>query len=438
MIDERIENHLVATLMGYPKSVHTVRQELGDSWFEMLENPFAYRVGEVIDQLAVEHIPCDFIAVEKVLQKQGAFPAAGFGALRRFTEHPVSVKGRCMEIREAATRRRLQRVAEMIMESTADPEVVLQDAFEHLGVLRGTKIVSRLMSTLVPEFLADYERRRLDKGDILGITTGFKGLDEHIGGMREGKYHILAARPSHGKSALADNIAVAAAESGRPVLILAHEMSAQDHVRRIFALRGNIAYRSLERGTLHSRGVGRMELLAEKLEGLPLRICARTGVDPSQYASQAYAMRYDEGPGLVILDYIQLERLPETRVPRVDELARISAMWLAVAKETGHSILMLSQLSREAAGKEPELSHLRESGALEQDADVVLLLYRPAVDDDTLDPTDAMLRVAKNREGSLGNFDMDFEGAKMRFTEVAPLNNDPPPATDEEEQEMTF
>lgn len=401
--------------MSYPKTIHAVQQELGNTWYEMLYDPTAHRVGRAISQIAEKNERCDLPAVARHLAIHNENIDVEY--LRKFAEHPEGIVQRCREIRGDATGRRLKQVAHTISESRKDPEELLQEVKREISILDGRALVSRKAKDSSEEFMADYERRREDRGKLLGIPTGFPTLDKRLSGLQAGKMYLVGARPAHGKTALADNIALAAAKEGYPVLILAHEMTVADHIRRMHAIHAGLHYESIERGLLDETDERELRESNGIIKDLPLWICARSGVDPQQYAAQAYSMRYEQGPGLVIIDYLQLERIPGNRTPRVDELARISGRWLSVAKETGHAILALSQLSRDGAGENPRLSHLRESGALEQDADVVMLLWRPGCDNDKHDERHAQLCVAKNRTGPRSNIDLYYDGPRMTFSE---------------------
>jgi replicative DNA helicase len=281
--------------------------------------------------------------------------------------------------------------------------------------------------------LVDDGMRKLDdliggKGEI-GLPSGFADLDKLTHGLQKSELIILAARPSMGKTALALNIAEhvalqhTAAKGHHPVAVFSLEMSAEQLVRRMICCRARVSAHKLSEGfvskELHGNLVGATDILRQA----PIFIDDTAGLEVMELRSRARQLARKENVELIVVDYLQLLHYSEfAREGRQIEVAKISSELKTMAKELRVPVLVLSQLSRapEIRSKvaEPKLSDLRDSGAIEQDADVVLLLRRPCKygdDDRSTDKTLAVLDVAKNRNGPTGCFDLNFFDEFTRF-----------------------
>lgn len=257
----------------------------------------------------------------------------------------------------------------------------------------------------------------------LGVPTGFPALNHQTAGLKAGDYWIIAARPSMGKTALAMNIAeYAAVEKDIPVGILSMEMTAESLATRMLSGRARVDSGTIRDGRFNAQEIAKITSAAAPLSKSPIYIDETPSLTDSQIVSRARSMTARHGIKLLIVDYIQLAHARVgNREQRWREVALISASLKRAAKENNIAVLALSQLSRdvEQAGREPRLSDLRESGSLEQDADVVGLLHCPK--DTSGNPTGVTrLTIAKQRNGRVGFVDLEFIANETRFIQHIP------------------
>ena len=266
-----------------------------------------------------------------------------------------------------------------------------------------------------------------EKRDITGLSTGFADIDRMTRGLQPGDLVILAARPSMGKTALALNIAENAALFGgqrHPVAVFSLEMSADALVRRMICCRARVSAHALGRGFLSSELRGQLSKAVEQLLAAPIVVDDTAGLEVSELRSRARQIARKHATELIVVDYLQLLHCKEAaREGRQNEVARISSELKVMAKELHVPVLCLSQLSRAPESRDtksgvPKLSDLRDSGAIEQDADVVALLRRPSYykdDPDHEDKTLAILDIAKQRNGPVGEIRLNFQSDFTRF-----------------------
>ncbi len=285
-------------------------------------------------------------------------------------------------------------------------------------------------SQIVPGAMAVIQTMADRRGEMTGIRSGFHDLDQLTWGFQRSDLIILAARPSMGKTSLALNIAdsiVAPPKNGKgaPVLIFSLEMSAQQLMQRMICSRARVNMKLLRDGLLGKNGVeqSRMLAAADELARAPLYIDDSSAIPVSFIRARARRLHSRTPLGAVIVDYLQLMSATTPSAPREQQVADASRGLKALAKELDVPVIVLSQLNR-AADKEdrrPRLSDLRESGAIEQDADVVLMLARPKDADQSFQvATDtADLIVAKQRNGPVGDVKLTFLRNITRFENFA-------------------
>lgn len=255
-------------------------------------------------------------------------------------------------------------------------------------------------------------------GGKMGVPTGFRALDKLTSGLRAGDYWIIAGRPSMGKTSLAMNIVEhAACDKNIPVGILSMEMTADSLIMRMLAARAKISTEVIRTGSLTMADVSKLALVAAPMAKAPIYIDQTPALSEAQMVTRARRMTAKHGIKLLVVDYIQLAHAKVgQRDQRYREVALISGALKQIAKENNIAVLALSQLSRdvEQSGRPPRLSDLRESGSLEQDADLVGLLHNPKSNDDS-DETLVHLIVAKHRNGRTGIVELDFDAALTKF-----------------------
>ncbi len=284
--------------------------------------------------------------------------------------------------------------------------------------------------------IEDFHQRQ---GTLTGIGTGFPDLDKMTSGLHSGEMIVIAARPSMGKTSLAMNIAEhVAIEEGLPVGVFSLEMTSESLVLRMLCSRSRVNLRNVREGFLAERDFPKLTGSAGKLAKAPLFIDDSSALSILQLRAKARRMHQQYGIKLFVIDYLQLLHSTSRRAEnRQQEIADISNGIKALAKELNVPVIVLSQLNRELErekNRKPRLSDLRESGAIEQDADLVGLLYKPNSDDDESGATAAEdealpvnLLVAKQRNGPTGDINLTFLKSYTRFESAAKVSDEDVP-----------
>lgn len=270
------------------------------------------------------------------------------------------------------------------------------------------------------------ELRLRSSGERVGVPTGFIDLDRMTGGLRPGQLIVLGARPSMGKSALGLDVALNVARTVGPVLFTSAEMGALELGTRVLA-GGGVASDRLLAGRLDDLDFSRLETRRAELSGVPLLIHDAAGTTLLGIRAGARRQAARGGLALIVVDYLQLIGAERRGTRREVEVAEVSRGLKALARELHVPILAVAQLSRAVelrADKRPVLADLRESGQLEQDADLVLLLHRPAAYQLDADPGAAELIVAKHRNGPTGVVRLTWLAHRMSFANAAPAGVD--------------
>lgn len=260
-----------------------------------------------------------------------------------------------------------------------------------------------------------------EAGKAVGVSTGSKVLDDLSGGLRPTELGILAARPSMGKTALACNWTLAAARAGNCVLWFSLEQGRTELHERLLCIDGRVDAHRLRIGELDEIDSGELQASANRLRTLPILIDDRASRKVSEISAIARNKVRTHGVKLVVIDYLQLVEAEDSRTPREQQVALITRRLKCLAKDLRIPVVALSQLNRDVENrdnKRPRLSDLRESGAIEQDADVVMFLHRPEVYDANDRPGEADLIVAKNRSGRVGTAPLAFAKCFMRFEDL--------------------
>jgi replicative DNA helicase len=294
------------------------------------------------------------------------------------------------------------------------------------------ELVKKAISTI-----EDFHQRQ---GMLTGIPTGFNDLDKMTSGMHGGEMIVIAARPSMGKTSLAMNIAEhVAIEAKLPVGVFSLEMTSESLVLRMLCSRSRVNLRNVREGFLAERDFPKLTGAAGKLAGSPLFIDDSSGLSILQLRAKARRMHQQYQIKLFVIDYLQLLHSTARRAEnRQQEIADISSGIKALAKELNVPIIVLSQLNRELErekNRKPRMSDLRESGAIEQDADLVGLLYKPNADDEenaagasgTEEAAPVNLLIAKQRNGPTGDVNLTFLRSYTRFESAAKVSDEDVP-----------
>ncbi len=268
------------------------------------------------------------------------------------------------------------------------------------------------------------EERHENKGLVTGLSTGFRDLDNWTSGLQSSELIIIAGRPGMGKSALAVNIAENVFLSGIPVAVFSLEMSSESLMVRIFSSQTGIDSRRLRRGFVTNEDWPRLIQVVDQVSKAPLFIDDSSTLSPMLLKSKARRLKIDKGIGLLIVDYLQLMTISGKRDNREREIAEISRSLKALAKELRIPVVALSQLNRQVDSRpdrRPGLADLRESGAIEQDADVILFLSRDEVYNKAEDNPErgfAEIIIGKQRSGPTGKIKMKFDAERTRFADL--------------------
>jgi replicative DNA helicase len=296
---------------------------------------------------------------------------------------------------------------------------------------------SVLMKDLVTAAISNIEAYHKRAGALSGVGSGFPDFDKMTDGMRGGEMIVIAARPSMGKTSLAMNIAEhVAIEQNLPVAVFSLEMTAESLVTRMLFSRARLNFRTLRGGFMGERDFQKVTGAAGKLVAAKIHIDDTAGLSILQLRSRARRMHRQHGIKLIVIDYLQLLHSTSRRASdnRQQEIAEISGGVKALAKELDVPVIVLAQLNREMErdkNRKPRLSDLRESGAIEQDADLVGLLYKAdAGENDESVPREEVpdagipvnLLIAKQRNGPTGDVHLTFLKSWTRFESVSPVS----------------
>ncbi len=334
-------------------------------------------------------------------------------------------------VREKSTRRQLVQAGEQISNLARDQEQNLRDVLDQSqeGIFRLGQVDNDQgfvsVSSIVKETLADIEELSHKREQFIGIPTGFTDFDLMTSGLQRGDLIIIAARPSMGKSTLvlnmAQNIAI---EQELPVAIFSLEMPTQQVLMRMLAAEARISFSNLRTGSLTDEDWGGLTRAVSSLMSVPIFVNDTRGVTVQTLRAEGRRLKGEHNNlAVIIVDYLQLLSGSGRYAGRVEEISDISRALKTLAWELDTPIIACSQLSREVEkrpDKRPLLSDLRESGAIEQDADLVAFLYREDYYDEVADDQGtADLIIKKQRNGPTGTVRLEFYRTQMRFANIS-------------------
>ncbi len=403
-------------------------------WHEDFYKPSHAHIFEAITALYREGEAVDHVTVAERLRRAGLLEAIGGEAvlvsIKANTPAISSAARYATIVEENALLRRLIGVAGEIAEigyslpenvtSAVDQaeSMVFEVAQRHT-----TDTTKRLKDLLLPTF--DHLEALYERGEtITGVPTGFTDLDEHLAGLQKSNLLIVGARPSMGKTAFALGLAAHAAAKGVPVLFFSLEMSHLELAQRLICAEARVDASRMRSGRLLDTDWGRITNAIGKLSEVPLSIDDNPNVTVMDIRAKARRMKAREGLGLVVVDYLQLMTGRSGAENRQVEVSEISRGLKILARELELPVVALSQLSRNLearSDKRPMLADLRESGSLEQDADVVMFIYRDSVynPDSAEDRGTAEIIIAKHRNGPTGVAKLAFVDTYARFANMA-------------------
>ncbi len=397
------------------------------------------RIFRHVSKLIEHGKPADVVTIAESIEasedKDRTGGPAYLGSLAQNTPSALNIRRYAELVRERAIQRRLITVATEIAESALTPsgkEVgqLLDEAETRILEVgergqRGTQGFESIQPVLARVFeRIDHLYHLENKSDVTGLPTGFADLDEKTAGLQQGDLVIVAGRPSMGKTAFALNMAEhVAVNNGVPVAIFSMEMGATQLAMRLLGSIARVDQHKMRTGRLNDEEWSRLSTAMGKLHDAPIFIDETAALNSLELRTRARRIHRQCGKlGLVMVDYLQLMSAPSSNQNenRATEISEISRSLKALAKELSAPVVALSQLNRALEtrnDKRPMMSDLRESGAIEQDADVILFIYRDEVyyPEKPESKGTAELIIGKQRNGPIGKIDLTFLGEHTRF-----------------------
>ena len=450
---EAADNQLVAIKVP-PHSIEAEQSLLGgllldneafDRVADLVSGPDFYRddhrrIWQHITRLIEANRPADMVTVAESVDssedKDKTGGLAYLASLAQSVPSALNIRRYAELVRERAVQRRLAQVATQIAESAFSPsgrevaqlldeaeskifEIAESGARKDQGLLDIKPVLAKVFEKI------DHLYHRDNPSDITGVPTGYTKLDEMTSGLQAGDLIIVAGRPSMGKTALALNFAQhIAVDNGLPVAIFSMEMSSTQLAQRMLGSIARVDQHKMRTGRLNDLEWSNLSDAMGKLHETPIYIDETGALTALELRARARRLkRQFSSLGMIVVDYLQLMSASQQGENRATEISEISRSLKAMAKELQVPVVALSQLNRaleQRPNKRPQMADLRESGAIEQDADVILAIYRDEVyNPDTPDKGTAEVIILKQRNGPIGTARMTFLGQFTRFENYA-------------------
>ena len=391
-----------------------------------------------IAELAETSNPCDVVTLSEFLDNRDELEASGgleyLAMLSNETPGAANVRAYARILRERSTLRSLISAGNQISGSAFATDgrsaSDLVDEAERLVfeiAEKGSRgqVGFRHLKSILPDAVDRIDLLHQSGGDITGISTGFTEFDKLTAGLQAGELVVIAGRPSMGKSTLAVNIAENAAIGAKvPTAIFSMEMPSQQLAFRMISSLGRVDQTHLRTGNFPDEDWSRINTAVQLMSDAPIFIDDSASLSPTEIRARARRLKREHGLGLIVVDYLQLMQVHGSTENRATEISEISRSLKALAKELELPIIALSQLNRsveQRTDKRPVMSDLRESGAIEQDADLIVFIYREEVyNQDTPRKGIADISIAKQRNGPIGDFPLTFVGRFTKFENWVP------------------
>lgn len=381
------------------------------------------------------HKPVDLLTLSDVLKKHDLLESSGgpeyLAELTNQVPHAANAESYAEIITQNAMRRRLiaasAKIAELGFDEAKKSDELLADAEAQLFAVSDEALRQELASLeqILTESFDRMEELHRDKSKMRGIPTGYRDIDNMMAGLQRSDLIILAARPAMGKSTFALNLAHnVAVQQKHSVLVFSLEMSKEQLVDRMLADEAAVDAWNIRTGNLSDEDFSRLSEAMGVLAEAPIFIDDTPGLSVLELRTKARRAAHERPLGLIVIDYLQLMSGSSKSFGdnRVQEISEISRGLKLVARELNVPVIALSQLSRSVESRtppHPQLSDLRESGSIEQDADIVMFLYREAYyNPETENPNITQLFVKKHRNGPVGTVDLYFHPERLKFLSV--------------------
>ena len=431
------EEAVLGALMIDPEAIYRVLPFLQIDDFYLQKHRWIY---EAMYRIHERRDPIDFLTLTTELEQQDRLDAVGSDAYisQLITAVPsaISVESYGRLVEQAAVRRRLLDAASDIARFAYDESLPVDRVVDHaekalFGVSqkRLTRDLQPIQE-IVPRYYDHIENLYAHRGELMGVPSGFRDLDRVLGGFQRSDLLILASRPGVGKTSLMLTLALRAAEQRKVVAFFSLEMSAEQLVQRLVAQVSGIDAQRLRLGQLKDEEWPAFAEAIGHLSELPIYIDDTPAITVLQLRTKCRRLASERGLDIIFLDYLQLMDSDFRSDNRVQEVSFISRSLKGLAREVDVPLITASQLSRaveQRQDKHPVLSDLRDSGSLEQDADIVMFIYREELyKEDTENPNVADVMISKHRSGPTGTVQLYFNKRLTQFadvyTQVAPAD----------------
>jgi replicative DNA helicase len=425
------ERAILGSIMLRPGAIHEINDVITKESFYASKHGLIYQI--MVD-LSSKGEPIDIISVSHKLEEKGQLEQVGgssyLSELTNSVPASTNIKYYSDVVIKKSILRKIIEAGDNIAELGFTDEV--EDVYEILdkaekkmmGINNNTSGHAFIsLKDSLPEAWDRLAKLHENKGELRGVPTGFHDLDQYLSGLQKSDLIILAARPSMGKTTLALDIArQAALNHGTPTIIFSLEMSTQQLVDRLLAAQSKVNAWNLRTGNLSSEGeFAKIRDSLDALSKAPIFVDDMAGNSIIRMRSVCRRIRAEHGIGLIIVDYLQLMSTSKNYDNMVNQVTEISRSLKALAKEFDVPVIALSQLSRavESRGGRPRLSDLRDSGSIEQDADIVMFIHREDKGKDESEKTNiAEILIEKHRNGPVGKVDLYFDEKSTTFMSI--------------------
>ena len=392
-------------------------------------------VFETMLELAGDNEAVDLVTLTEALRKKEMLEKVGgisfITALANYVPTAANIVYHAQIVKEKSELRHLidaaTEIASAAYEATDDVKDIMDDAEKKILAVAANQTGGAFepIRNIVIDTVGRVETLYENQGGLTGISTGFRDLDRDTSGLQKSDLILVAARPSMGKTAFTLNIATYAALHGHTVAFFSLEMSKEQLVQRMLCSEGGIDSQRLRTGQLEDADWDRLINTADRISKASIYIDDTAGINVMDLRSKARRLKAEHGLDLIVIDYLQLMqgRARSSSDNRQQEISEISRSLKALARELDVPVVALSQLSRSVESrtvKKPMLSDLRESGSLEQDADIVMFLYREDYyDQETERKNITEVIIAKHRNGPIGTIELFFQKEFTKFRDLS-------------------
>jgi replicative DNA helicase len=444
--DKEIEANVISILINNPNAYSSTQGVLEPGCFHDSDYRFIYEtIGEIWEagHIVEMFTLANAINSKKVLIIKGLDTSEYIMKICSLVFHDTYLLQWSLLLREMYARRLMKQITTSGINSDKDVFVEADSIQQRLKRVLEVRIANNWKTSAQAAKLLLDKRDETINNNKTGLSTSFPTIDHVNGGLAAGDFAVLAARPSVGKSAIADQVAIAAAKKGKPVLYISLEMPAESVLARMASKESGISYSKIDRKKLSNEENELFMSTLSTISNYKIHFADNYKMNITDIRVAAEKMHQQHGIGLMIVDYLQLiEETPgDKNRTREQAVSRISRGLKTIALQLKIPVLALSQLNRGAnkrADKKPTMDDLRESGAIEQDADIIMLLHRDwreGIKTDSMGEsteTKADLIIPKWRNGKTTKIELHFEGRIMHFTEFSGIK------PQEEEQDLPF